>query len=57
MVIAALLDTAMLFAPVRPLDWERMFLGEEKPLFLVEVAIRTTIIFVYTLLLLRVLGR
>lgn len=41
----------------RPLDLERMFLGEEPPLFLVEVAIRTTVIFLYTLLLLRLLGK
>lgn len=42
---------------VRPLDFERMFIGNEPPLFLVEVALRTTIIFVYTLFLLRVLGK
>jgi uncharacterized membrane protein YcaP (DUF421 family)/DNA-directed RNA polymerase subunit RPC12/RpoP len=41
----------------RPLDLGRMFIGDEPPLFLVEVALRTTIIFVYTLLLLRVLGK
>ncbi len=42
---------------VRPLDFGRMFLGDEPPLFLVEVALRTAIIFVYTLLLLRLLGK
>ena len=42
---------------VRPLDLGRMFFGDEPPLFLVEVALRTTIIFVYTLFLLRVLGK
>ncbi len=42
---------------VRPLDFGRMFFGDEPPLFLVEVALRTTIIFVYTLFLLRVLGK
>ncbi|MDF2691719.1 MAG: hypothetical protein K0S65_102 [Labilithrix sp.] len=41
----------------RPLDFGRMFIGDEPPLFLVEVALRTTIIFVYTLFLLRVLGK
>jgi uncharacterized membrane protein YcaP (DUF421 family) len=41
----------------RPLDLARMFIGDEPPLFLLEVALRTTIIFVYTLLLLRVLGK
>jgi uncharacterized membrane protein YcaP (DUF421 family) len=34
-----------------------MFLGDEPPLFLIEVALRTAIIFVYTLLLLRLLGK
>lgn len=40
-----------------PLDWQRIFIGDESPLFLVEVAIRTSIIFVFTLMLLRVLGK
>ncbi|MBN9165362.1 MAG: hypothetical protein BGO98_30195 [Myxococcales bacterium 68-20] len=35
----------------------RDHLGDEPPLFLVEVALRTTIIFVYTLPLLRLLGK
>ena len=51
-----------MFAPslqmkLHPLDFHRMFLGDEPPLYLVEVAIRTTVVFVYTLLLLRVLGK
>lgn len=41
----------------RPLDLRRMFIGDEPPLFLVEVALRTTVLFVYTLLLLRLLGK
>jgi len=43
--------------PAHPLDLRRMFIGDEPPLFLVEVALRTTIIFLYTLLLLRLLGK
>jgi uncharacterized membrane protein YcaP (DUF421 family) len=40
-----------------PLDMQRMFLGDEEPLFFLELAVRTTIIFVYTLVLLRLLGK
>lgn len=40
-----------------PLDWHRIFLGDETPLFLVEIAFRTSIIFVFTLMLLRILGK
>lgn len=57
MVTGAVLESVTLLTPVNPLDLQRMFMGDEKPLFLVEVAIRTTIIFVYTLLLLRMLGK
>ncbi len=35
----------------------RIFLGDNSPWFLVEVAFRTTIIFTYTLLLLRFMGK
>ena len=42
---------------MRPLDFGRMFIGDAPLLFIVEVALRTTIIFVYTLLLLRLLGK
>jgi uncharacterized membrane protein YcaP (DUF421 family) len=38
------------------LDWKRMLIGEESPLFLLEIAVRTAIIYGYTLLLLRWLG-
>lgn len=60
--MALLLIGAVMLEPVpphvnRPLDLGRMFIGDEPPLFLVEVALRTTIIFVYTLFLLRVLGK
>lgn len=37
-------------------DWKRMFFGDESPLFLLEILIRTSIIYVYTLVLLRWLG-
>ena len=37
-------------------DWERMLLGDEPPLFLLEIAFRTAVIYVYALILLRWLG-
>ncbi len=41
---------------VAALDLKRMLFGDESPLFLLEIAIRTAIIYGYTLLLLRWLG-
>jgi uncharacterized membrane protein YcaP (DUF421 family) len=38
------------------LDWQRMLWGDQPPLFLLEIAVRTAIIYVYTLALLRWLG-
>ena len=37
-------------------DLKRMLIGDEPPLFLLEIAIRTIIIYAYTLFLLRWLG-
>lgn len=53
-MLALLLAAA---TPNRPLDLRRMFLGDEEPLFLVEVALRTTIIFGFTLVAMRFLGK
>lgn len=39
-----------------PLDWSRMFWGEAPPLFLVEIAVRTVIVYLYTLALIRWIG-
>lgn len=50
--------TVMVLPPdSHPLDLKRMFIGDETPLFLVEIAVRTTVIFLFTLLLLRLLGK
>ncbi|CAN7601535.1 DUF421 domain-containing protein [Devosia sp. LjRoot3] len=38
------------------IDWHRMFIGEEPPMFLLEILIRTIVIYSYTLILLRLLG-
>lgn len=37
-------------------DWQRMLFGDEPALFLLEIAFRTTVVYVYALLLLRWLG-
>jgi uncharacterized membrane protein YcaP (DUF421 family) len=38
-------------------DLHRIFIGEVPPLFLLEIALRTAIMYAYTLLLLRVIGK
>ncbi|HEU4409692.1 MAG TPA: DUF421 domain-containing protein [Polyangiaceae bacterium] len=43
--------------PTSPFDLKRVFLGDEPPLFLAEIALRTAFIFAYTLLLLRLVGK
>lgn len=43
--------------PTRPFDVRRMFFGDEPPMFLAEVAFRTVFIFLFTLLLLRIVGK
>ncbi len=42
--------------PVVAFDLGRMFLGDEPPLFLFEIAFRTVVIYVYTMLLIRWIG-
>lgn len=37
-------------------DWKRMFFGDESSFFLLEILVRTSIIYIYTLVLLRWLG-
>jgi len=41
---------------VSAFDLSRMFLGDEPPLFLLEIAFRTIVIYVYTLVLIRWIG-
>jgi uncharacterized membrane protein YcaP (DUF421 family) len=41
---------------VEGIDWQGMFIGDEPPIFLIEIIIRTCIIYAYTLALLRWLG-
>jgi uncharacterized membrane protein YcaP (DUF421 family) len=42
--------------PIEILDLQRMLIGDESPLFLLEIVVRTLIVYVYALLLLRWLG-
>lgn len=41
---------------LQSLDWQKMFLGDASPTFLVEIAVRTFIIYAYSLLLIRWIG-
>ncbi len=40
-----------------PFDWHRLWLGDAPPLFLLEVVFRTVVMYLWLLLLLRVVGR
>lgn len=42
---------------IQPLDWQRMFIGDTDLLFLLEIVIRTSIIFLWLLFLLRITGK
>ena len=44
-------------APVTPFDWHRMFLGEEPPLYFLEIAFRVVAIYLFAALLLRLMGK
>ncbi|HIG73741.1 MAG TPA: DUF421 domain-containing protein [Bacteroidetes bacterium] len=43
--------------PVTPFDWHRMFLGEEPPLYFLEIAFRVVAIYLFAALLLRLMGK
>lgn len=42
--------------PIQIFDLQRMLIGNESPLFLLEIVVRTLIVYIYTMLLLRWLG-
>lgn len=44
-------------ADIQPFDWHRMFLGDISLLFMLEIAFRTAVIFLWLLLLLRFSGQ
>lgn len=41
---------------IQVFDWKRMLIGDEPPLFLLEIAFRTAVVYLYAMLLLRWLG-
>jgi uncharacterized membrane protein YcaP (DUF421 family) len=43
--------------PVIPFDWQRIFLGEEPPLYLLEIVFRVVVIYIFAVLLLRLTGK
>ncbi len=47
---------AQLDQPIAAFDLQRMIFGDGSPLFLLEIVLRTLIVYVYALLLLRWLG-
>ena len=42
---------------IQPFDWQRIFVGDAPPLFLLEIAFRTLFMYVFTLLLVRLIGK
>lgn len=43
--------------PVTPFDWERLFLGVEPSLYLVEIVFRVVVIYSFAVLVLRYMGK
>lgn len=39
------------------LDWQKMFIGDSSPIFLVEIIVRTIVMYVYSLLAARFIGK
>lgn len=42
---------------IQPWDWQRIFLGEAPPEFLVEILIRTLIIYIALMIIVRLMGK
>ncbi len=42
---------------IQPFDWQRIFLGDEPPFFLLEIVFRTVFMYFYTLAVTRLLGK
>jgi uncharacterized membrane protein YcaP (DUF421 family) len=43
--------------PLEAFDWQRMFIGDTSPLLLLEIVLRTLIMYVYLLVLTRLVGK
>ena len=43
--------------PVTPFDWHRMFIGEEPPLFFLEIVFRVAVIYLFAAVVVRFMGK
>jgi uncharacterized membrane protein YcaP (DUF421 family) len=43
--------------PVTPFDWQRLFIGQEPPLFFLEIVLRVILIYSFTVIMLRYMGK
>ena len=41
----------------QPFDWQRMFIGDAQLLFLAEIVVRTLLLYLFALIMLRVMGK
>lgn len=43
--------------PITPFDWQRLFIGQEPPLFFLEIVLRTVLIYGFAVFMLRYMGK
>jgi uncharacterized membrane protein YcaP (DUF421 family) len=43
--------------PVTPFDWQRLFIGHQPPLFLLEIVLRVVLIYSFAVFMLRFMGK
>ncbi len=43
--------------PATPFDWHRVFVGDQPPLFLLEIVLRVVVIYLYAVVLMRLMGK
>lgn len=43
--------------PITPFDWHRIFIGTQPPLFFLEIVVRVILIYTFTILVLRYMGK
>lgn len=43
--------------PVTPFDWERIFIGQEPPLYFLEIVFRVVLIYSFSVVMLRFMGK
>ena len=44
-------------APITPFDWYRLFIGEEPPLYFLEIVFRVVLIYAFAVIVLRYMGK